>query len=69
MAQKLIEGPNQYWSEELPPSRGQWRDIAELAARVFGLTPPRTRFEATVLQVRLRQAVTEQEPRELPNPW
>lgn len=59
MARKSIDGPDQYWSDELKPSRGQIRDIALLSMRLLGLEIPRTRLEATVMMVRLRAAVSE----------
>jgi hypothetical protein len=44
VAQKLIDGPNEYWSTDLPPSRGQYRDIALLALKLFGLDEPESRW-------------------------
>ena len=59
---KIIEGPDQYWSAELPPSRGQWKDIALVALELLGVPTPESRLDATVAMVRLRTAVTEQTP-------
>lgn len=57
---KLIEGPNEYWSTELSPSRGQYRDIALVALDLLGIERPTTRLDATIAMARLRQAVSEQ---------
>jgi hypothetical protein len=37
---ELIDGPDQYWSEHLPPSRGQYRDLALLGLRLLGIEEP-----------------------------
>jgi hypothetical protein len=55
----VLNGPDQYWSTDLPPSRGQNATVVELACRLLGEAPPQTRLEATVLIARLRQAVAE----------
>lgn len=60
---KLIGGPDQYWSGELPPSRGQYKDIALVALELLGIPAPQTRLEATIAMVRLRAAVSEAPPR------
>lgn len=60
MPSKLIEGPDQYWSTELQPSRGQYRDIALVALDLLGIPRPTNRLEATVAMARLRVAVSEQ---------
>lgn len=60
MPGKVIEGPDQYWSSELPPSRGQYRDIALVALELLGIPRPSNRLEATVAMARLRVAVSEQ---------
>ncbi len=66
----LAGGPDQYWSDELPPSRGQYRDLALLALRVLGLEEPTTRLQATIAQVRLRAAIEQQTPQGgVPEPW
>jgi len=62
MARREIEGPAQFWSEDLPPSRGQIRDIAILSMRLLGLEIPKTRLAATIMMVRLRKALTETPP-------
>lgn len=67
---KLVGGPDQYWSTELPPSRGQWRDLAQVALDLLGISQPESRLEATVAMVRLRAAVTNRTPPpEVPQPW
>lgn len=63
-------GPDQYWSDELPPSRGQYRDLALLALRLLGIDEPVTRLDATTAQVRLRAAIEQQQPTGgVPEPW
>jgi hypothetical protein len=57
---ELVDGPNQYWSEQLPPSRGQYRDLALLGLRLLGVEEPQTRLDATTVMVRLRAAICEQ---------
>jgi hypothetical protein len=71
MAQsELVGGPDMYWSDELPPSRGQYRDLALVALRVLGIPEPQSRLEATTIQVRLRAAVQQAEPQGgVPEPW
>lgn len=69
-AQKLIEGPDQYWSTELQPSRGQYKDLALVALDLLGVPRPKNRLEATVAMARLRQAVSEQAVQGgVPEPW
>lgn len=43
------------YRDDLPVSRGQWKRIAEEALRVLGEPAPDTRWEATVMLVRLRE--------------
>ena len=70
MMAREITGPNEYWSEERKPSRGQVRDIAILAMQLLDLPIPQNRLEATILQVRLRRALTEKTPvTPVPEPW
>jgi hypothetical protein len=71
MAQSnLVGGPDMYWSDELPLSRGQYRDLALVALRVLGIPEPKSRLEATTIQVRLRAAVQQAEPQGgTPEPW
>jgi hypothetical protein len=65
-----IEGPDGYWSEELPPSRGQYKDIALVALELLGIAKPESRLDATVAMVRLRAAVTDKVPQGgVPGPW
>jgi len=67
---KQIDGSDQYWSTDVEPSRGQYRDIAIVALQLFGIKPPENRLQATIAQVRLRAALNEAEPvRPLPDPW
>lgn len=66
----LVGGPDQYWSDELPPSRGQYRDLALVALRVLGIAEPKSRLDATIAQARLRAAVQSAEPQGgVPEPW
>ena len=70
MTAHLVSGPDQYWSDELQPSRGQWKDIAQVACEVLGLPVPTTRLEATTTMVRLRAAAeTMKPPPVVPEPW
>lgn len=63
-------GPDQYWSDELPPSRGQYRDLALMALRLLGIEEPQSRLDATTAQVRLRAAIEQQAPTGgVPEPW
>jgi hypothetical protein len=55
-------GPDQYWSDQLAPSRGQYRDLAILACRLLNIEPPKSRLEATTAMVRLRVALQDAEP-------
>lgn len=66
---KLIEGPDQYWSTEIPPSRGQYKDLALVALDLLGIPRPMNRLEATIAMVRLRHAVAESPPWRVPEPW
>ncbi len=69
-AGNVIDGPDQYWSTEVPVSRGQWKDIALVALDLLGISRPQNRLEATVAMVRLRAAVAEQTPSPgVPEPW
>lgn len=61
-ASSQIEGPDGYWSDQLPPSRGQWKDIALVACELLGIPKPESRLDATVAMVRLRAAVTDKIP-------
>ena len=67
---ELVGGPDQYWSDELAPSRGQYRDIALVALDLLGIPRPKSRLEATIAMVRLRAAVSTQAPQGgVPEPW
>jgi hypothetical protein len=57
----LIDGPGQYWSDHVPPSRGQYRDLALLGLRLLGIPEPHSRLDATVAMVRLRAAIRDLE--------
>lgn len=48
---------------DLPVSRGQWRRLAELALDLHDLSAPGTRYDATVLLVRLEQTIADRGPR------
>lgn len=68
----LVSGPADYYSDQLPVSRGQWADIARLALAVLGLPVPESRYDATVTTVRLRAAVEQQAgetPVAVPEAW
>lgn len=52
----IDDGPDQYWSPDLPPSRGQMRAITIAACRVLDIEPPTSRLAATEVLVRLRLA-------------
>lgn len=66
----VVGGPDQYWSDQLSPSRGQYRDIAILACDVLGIPKPESRLDATIVQVRLRAAIQDRAPQGgVPEPW
>ena len=72
MTDELIDGPDQYWSDHVPPSRGQYRDLALLGLRLLGIEAPKSRLEATTAMVRLRAAIRDSEqppPVGVPYPW
>lgn len=48
-----------YWSTDLPPSRGQIKQIAEQALHLLGEQFPENRMDASVIITRLRQAQLE----------
>jgi hypothetical protein len=52
-----VNGPFDYWSEELPPSRGQWRTLAELACQLLEHKAPASRRDASVLISRMQLAL------------
>lgn len=57
-------GPDAMWSQDLPPSRGQYETIATLALELLEVEKPKTRFEASVAITRLHQALlSEHAPR------
>lgn len=49
-------GPDGYWSEDHPPSRGQYRTLAVLALELLGVPEPGSRLDASVAIARLRQS-------------
>jgi hypothetical protein len=49
-------GPDSMYSEQLPPSRGQYETIAVLALDLLGVPKPQTRLDATVALTRLQLA-------------
>lgn len=53
----VFEGPDQYWSEQLPASRGQFATIAHQACRLLGLPEPANRLEASMTIARLHAAI------------
>jgi len=62
-----MAGPHDYWSSTLPPSRGQWEQIARLACQLLDIEEPASRLDATVAAARLTAAVDGQDdgpPRE-----
>lgn len=65
-----VEGPDQYWSDDVPASRGQWRAIAAAACELLDVPVPASRLDATTLLVRLRRAIGEKpETPRVPPPW
>lgn len=67
-----IDGPDQYFSAELDPSRGQMRTIALISLDLLGIEIPTSRLDASVAIARLqaaREAKKKGEPPELRRPW
>ncbi len=67
-------GPHDYWSDQKPPSRGQWKTIAQLACELLEIGQPDSRADASVTIDRLRAAnlqaaATDTRPAEVPPPW
>lgn len=56
MSTLIDDGPDGYWSPDLPPSRGQMAAIAVAACRLLDIPEPRSRLEASEILVRLRLA-------------
>lgn len=52
-----VDGPFDYWSTGLPPSRGQWRTLAELACQLLAHKVPESRRDASVLISRMQLAL------------
>jgi hypothetical protein len=50
-------GPDQYWSDRLAPSPGQYETIAVLALQLLEVAPPATRLDASIAITRLRAAL------------
>lgn len=63
----MVTGPDRYWDDSIPPSRGQCADIAKMWCELAGIPWPKSRFEATTLMVRLRHAVLNHGEIELPD--
>jgi hypothetical protein len=60
-------GPDQYWSETLPPSAGQYETIAVLALELLEVDRPEHRLAASIAITRLRAALQgEDRPPALP---
>lgn len=58
MSERILEdGPDGYFSETEPPSRGQYRAIAVAALRLLGVDEPTSRLEASSALVRIRLAI------------
>lgn len=55
----IFEGPDQYWSPDLPASRGQLATIAVQACRLLGMPAPDSRLEASIAIARLHAAIAE----------
>lgn len=49
----LVAGPDGYWDDSKPVSRGQWQQIAALALVAMGEGAPTNRAEASVMIARL----------------
>jgi hypothetical protein len=50
-------GPDSYFTDELPASRGQLASIAVLACELLHVNPPKTRLAASLALARLRMAL------------
>lgn len=61
MADLLDGGPHDYFSDDKPVSRGQWKTIAGLALGLLGVRVPRSRYEASVSIVRMRKLLRDEE--------
>lgn len=53
----LIDGPDAIFSDELAPSRGQYRAIAVAALELLEVPAPATRLDASLALARLRLAL------------
>lgn len=60
------DGPHNYWREDVPPSRGQWQTIAELALELLGDRVPQTRLEGSLAIGTLRAALEQPSPPSTP---
>jgi hypothetical protein len=66
----LVTGPAGYYRDDMSVSRGQWADIAKIALELLGLDVPETRYDATVVTVRLRAAAEQRPPvPTIPEAW
>jgi hypothetical protein len=62
----FVKGPNGYWDEDRPVTRGQKADIGEAFCALAGIPYPRNRLEATVLLLRLVHAQRHDHKLEVP---
>lgn len=65
--QPVPAGPDNYWSTQHPPSRGQLAAIATDCLDLLGVAFPANRLEATATIVRLKQAIADGKTYELPH--
>lgn len=54
-------GVHGMWDETRPPSRGQLATIAVLACRLLGIEQPTSRSEASIVEARIRRALSDGE--------
>lgn len=52
----LSDTPEDYYSEEIPASRGQHKLIAYEACKLLGISQPDSRLDASIALVKLRKA-------------
>ncbi len=55
-------GPDDMYSTDRLPSRGQWETMAQLACELFGIEVPQNRLEATMAICRLKLTPTPNRP-------
>jgi hypothetical protein len=56
-----LAGPASMFSTELPPSRGQWHALATVALKLLRVPVPKSRYDASVVALRLLRALAERE--------